>query len=290
MFKFIKMMRPHQWPKQVIVFLPLISLGSQIDFTEMIHGLIAVITFIFAASVVYSVNDLVDLEQDRLDPIRRNRSLASGMISRSQVYIMIVLNLVVFSIFTALFSSKPIQSVMIISFYLVVNFFYSFLKLKRHNILGVSIVAIGFPIRFAYGCSFLGIQFSIWAIVLLMELALFMLSMKRYQGTQRIDPKGRSQGNDDFWLLSAVVFAAFFSASYVGFVSAASTQSIWGSDILLISTIPVALAVVRFIELGSNIKLSQSLDVTDSVFRDASLVLLGLLYSVIMFIGRLTNA
>jgi len=283
-------MRPHQWPKQVIVFLPLISLGNQIHLTEMIYGLIAIVTFTFAASIVYSINDLADVEQDRLDPIRRNRSLASGMISRPQVYVMILVNLGVFLVFTSLFSSKPTQSIMIISFYLVINFFYSVLKLKKYNVLGVSIVAIGFPIRFAYGCSFLGIQFSSWAIVLLMELALFMLSMKRYQGTQRIDPKGHIQGNNDFWLLSAVVFAAFFSASYVGFVSATATQSIWGSDILLISTIPVALAVVRFIELGSNTKRVQVFDVTDSVFRDVPLVSLGLIYAVIMFIGRLTNA
>lgn len=66
--------------------------------------------------------------------------------------------------------------------------------------------------------------------------------------------------------------AAFFSASYAGFISAPGTQAVWGSTALLLSAIPIALAIVRFLEIAIRVENWNSYDVTDSVIRDIPLV------------------
>jgi hypothetical protein len=87
-----------------------------------------------------------------------------------------------------------------------------------------------------------------------------------------------------------VVFAASFSASYAGFISDPRTQAVWGSQSLLLSAIPIVLAIVRFIELGTNQDRMAISDVTDSLFKDTPLLLLGVAYVIIMLTGSLTVA
>ena len=289
MINYIKLLRPHQWAKQSIVFIPILSLGESIDIRGLAQGMAAVISFTFIASSVYIVNDYFDSGEDRLDPIRKNRPLASGLVSKSLIKLLLLLLLCGGLFLNALFSKNSLLSATLLLFYLLLNVTYSKFHLKNQGVLGISIVAFGFPLRFAFGCIFLDILISYWALVLLMELALFMLSVKRYQRTIR---RGSAAGNDskhEFWLFASTIFAAFFSASYAGFISTPSTQIIWGANALLLSAIPMALAVVRFLEIATQPKNWNSGDVTDSVFKDLPLNLLAISYGLILLIGSITH-
>jgi 4-hydroxybenzoate polyprenyltransferase len=289
MSKFLKMMRPHQWAKQVIVVIPVLSLGRLLSFESAAHSLSAAITFTFFASLVYVVNDYFDLAEDQLDPVRQKRPLASGLVSKSESFFLLVVLSFIGSFTNFVFSAFPIATFSLLIFYVFINALYSKLKLKNHNILGISIIALGFPLRFWFGCLFLGIEISYWALVLLMELALFMLSVKRYQRTLRKVENSNNSVIHEFWLLAAIVFAAFFSASYAGFISAPGTQAIWGSTALLLSAIPMALAIVRFLEIATQEANWNSSDVTDSLFKDWPLVILSIVYMATMLIGSLTH-
>jgi decaprenyl-phosphate phosphoribosyltransferase len=287
---YIKLLRPHQWAKQSIVFVPILSLGNSVTLASFLNGLAAVVTFTLIASLVYGVNDFFDLEEDRVDLIRKHRPLAAGSISQSNAkYLLILLLGAGFSL-NFLLSEKVFLTSSLLFFYLILNFAYSRFHLKKHGVLGISIVAIGFPLRFAFGCLFANIQVSYWALLLLMELSLFMLSVKRFQRSIRNSATIVSHTTYEPWLLSAIVFAAFFSASYVGFISAQATQRIWGANYLLLSTVPMAIGIVRFLEIATHPKNWNSSDVTDSVFKDIPLVILVILYGCIMFIGSLTHA
>jgi decaprenyl-phosphate phosphoribosyltransferase len=289
MSKYIRLLRPHQWPKQSIVIVPILSLGHAIDLIGILYGLASIITFTLIASTIYILNDLFDIEEDKLDLIRKQRPLASGTVSKHAAIILLInLSLSAF-ILNYLFSQNHFITLGLMISYLILNVFYSRYKLKNHGVLGICFVASGFPLRFAFGCFFLAIPISYWAIVLLMELALFMLSVKRYQRTLRKNYDMTQTGNHEFWLLSAVIFAAFFSASYAGFISAPATQQIWGTNALLLSAIPMSLAIVRFLELATKFSNWSNRDVTDSVFKDVPLVSLAFIYMAIMLLGSLTH-
>lgn len=282
----IQLLRPRQWIKQGLILIPLLSLGINFSISDLLNGLMAVVVFTGLASCVYVFNDISDIENDRLDPIRKARPLASNQISvKSAKAVGIVIFL--FSVVGCLVASANRSfSLGLMGLYLLTNFAYSKFRLKRRNLIGIVMVGIGFPIRFTFGCAFLNIPYSYWAITMLMMLALFMLSIKRYQMSLR---GSLEQGDSsiEFWLIAASIFAAFFSASYAGFVSSPTTQSVWGSSTLLLSSIPVALGIVRFIELGTDRHRIYEEDATESVIRDIPTLGLCLLYSLIMFIGRI---
>ena len=245
------------------------------------------VIFTGIASFVYIYNDFSDLEYDKKDLFRSLRPLASGQVKKKNA-ILLSIGLLASSLVACFFlSNSSASSLGLILVYLLANMAYSSLNLKRHNILGISLVGIGFPIRFAFGCSFVGIPYSYWAITMLMLLALFMLSIKRYQLTLRNAPS-ENDSDHEFWLIAAITFAAFFSASYVGFVSSPTTQGVWGSTTLLISSIPVALGIVRFIELGTDKKRISAGDATEAVVKDFPSLVLSLIYVSIMFVGNIS--
>jgi decaprenyl-phosphate phosphoribosyltransferase len=288
MSNYISIFRPKQWVKQGFVFLPLLSLGLGINLQELFLGIVAMLVFTSFSGLVYFYNDLRDLEFDRLDSVRANRALASGKLNIKRAYFLVFFITLIATSLVFWLSSSVKGSWLCLFAYLVINWTYSTYRLKRFNILGITMVALGFPLRFTFGCFFLGVPFSYWAFTLLSLLALFMLSIKRYQMSTR-NTKSLSPETHDFWLLAAVTFAAFFSASYAGFVTSKSTQQVWGSTSLLFSSIPVALGMVRFIELGTNRSSLSSEDATESVAKDLPIAALGLIYIAIMLTGKITT-
>lgn len=293
MFKnYLVVLRPHQWFKQSIVVLPLLSLGRSISLYDLALGLSAAITFTFMTSFVYIVNDYYDLEEDQLDSVRKKRPLAAGIVTKPQLTMLMPLLLILCFMCNSLLSQNIMPTTLLLVVYAAINLAYSKFNFKKQRLLGLSMVAIGFPIRFMFGCLFFEVIVSYWALVLLMELALFMLSVKRYQRTLRKAFGINKTNNTDpeFWMLAAIIFAAFFSASYAGFMSAPSTQAVWGSTALLLSAIPIALAIVRFLEIATRVENWKSRDVTDSLIKDIPLVFLAILYAVIMLVGSTTSA
>lgn len=288
-FGLLRLMRPHQWTKQAIVLLPILSLGAAFSLKDFSQSILAAIIYSLAAGAVYIFNDLVDIDFDRNDPVRKLRPLASGRVKKSHAIIFLLLSLVTMAALNALISEDPLKSGAILATYLIINFAYSQFHLKRHNILGIAIVSVGFSLRFAYGSLFLSIKLSYWALVLLMELSLFMLSIKRFQMSRRNSSQNQGSSSiHEFWLLAAVIFASVFMASFAGFITSPETQAIWGANALLLSTIPMALGMVRFIEIATNFTEYPETDATDIVVRDIPMLILVLMFVGILLIGRLT--
>lgn len=70
--------RPHQWAKNVLVFLPVVGAHRVSDPGALLSAALAFVAFGLVASAVYVVNDVVDLEADRRHPTKRHRPFASG--------------------------------------------------------------------------------------------------------------------------------------------------------------------------------------------------------------------
>jgi hypothetical protein len=180
---------------------------------------------------------------------------------------------------------------MLIFVYFSSNIIYSGLKLKKHRVIGLAIVASGFSIRFAIGTYTLDLDYSIWALVLIAQLSMFMLSGKRFQNVLRNREDSMVKNLDaelQFWLLSMVTFAAFFAATYSGFISDPSVIVIWGKQALIFSTLPLGIGLVRYVEIVTHPDKFRLSDATENMTKDPMLIMLVVLYMFALFVGRLT--
>jgi len=168
-------MRPKQWTKNFLIFAALIFAERLFHYHDILLVGIAFILFCLLSSSIYIINDLVDIEQDREHPEKRNRPFASGKISKSTGIIFSVL-LALISLISA-FVIK-IDFFIIASLYFLLNLIYSF-TLKRLPILDVLSISLSFVLRAAAGGVIIRVFVSPWLIVCTFLLALFMAIGKR---------------------------------------------------------------------------------------------------------------
>ena len=124
---------------------------------------------------MYILNDLIDIEKDRLHPQKRHRALASGAISKKRAILLIVIIVISLSIFSFY---VPVEVVYVTSIYLVLNVLYSF-YLKTIPILELFIVALGFVFRILIGGFGVEVEPSKWIIMLTFFAALYIILSKR---------------------------------------------------------------------------------------------------------------
>jgi len=285
----ISALRIRQWNKQALIVLPLIALGNEVRLADVAQLISIAIAFSFVASALYLFNDLQDLETDRVDPVKSDRPLVKGVVGTSNVMIVgVVLTLVGFmAAFCTASSVSRTQVLGLLFFYLISNLFYSKFHLKRHRIIGIVIVALGFAIRFSIGTAVLELDFSTWAFVLIVQLAMFMLSGKRFQTILRNPPPDFREQELQFWLLTMVTFAALFAATYSGFITDPQVVAIWGKEALIVSALPLGIGLVRFVELVTHPQKYKDADVTEGMTKDLLLLSLVLCFALVLFLGRI---
>jgi len=169
-------MRPKQWTKNVFIFAALLFDIKLLDVTHGGRTTLAFILFCILSGSVYLINDLTDIDRDRQHPVKRNRPLASGGLSKSwAVSAAIVLPIIALSLS---FLLHPLFG-LIALVYFVIQLFYSF-GLKDVVILDVLIIAAGFVLRVAAGSAVAEAErFSPWLYVCITLLALFLALGKR---------------------------------------------------------------------------------------------------------------
>ena len=173
-----KTMRPKQWTKNVFVWAALIFDGKLFKLDAFSATLLTFVLFCLMSSVVYLINDLVDIPKDRQHPSKRNRPLASGAL-RPRAAILAALLIGLATIPAAL--SLGLGLALILYGYLVLMIAYSF-WLKNIVIVDVLTLAAGFVLRVAAGVVVIQAErFSPWIYVCMVLLALFLGLGKRRQ-------------------------------------------------------------------------------------------------------------
>jgi hypothetical protein len=114
-----------------------------------------------------------------------------------------------------------------------------------------------------------------------------MLSGKRFQTALRNSYLHTQESGQQFWLLSMVIFAAFFAATYSGFISDPEVVAVWGKEALIISTLPLGLGLVRFVELVNHPEKYLETDATESMTKDYLLLFLVAVFAAVLFVGRI---
>jgi 4-hydroxybenzoate polyprenyltransferase len=244
-------LRPHQWVKNVLVFGGVIFSQSLIDPAAVIKSVHAFLTFCFAASAVYLLNDLHDLEEDRRHPTKRLRPLAAGELSPGTVVTTMLL-LAMASIGNALLINVAFG--VILSSYLVMNVAYS-LRLKQVVILDVMIIAFGFLLRAVAGAVAIGVQPSPWLVLCTLTLALLVGFGKRRHELTLLKHEAASHRaclegySPEFLDAMMTICASAAVVTYALYTMAAETVARFGSHGLVLTTPFVIYGIFRYLFL-----------------------------------------
>jgi len=174
----IRTMRPRQWSKNALIFAGLIFDGQLTQANSFIRVVVGFLLLSLTASAVYLINDVTDVEKDRLHPRKKNRAIPSGQLP-IRVALIAAAVLPVIAIGGAALYSPPFALVLFA--YLGLHITYS-LYLKNIVILDVFAIAAGFILRVIAGAVLITVSnFSPWLYVCTGALSLFLAVGKRRQ-------------------------------------------------------------------------------------------------------------
>lgn len=181
-------MRPGQWVKNLIIFLPLIFGKELFDFGIFMKTASAFLLFSFTTSASYLINDIIDFEKDKIHPLKSFRPIASGRVNMKQARL-----LALFLAGVSLPASFLLDSYfgMTMLFYVAFNLIYSKI-LKKIVIIDVFCIGFFFLLRIIAGSLISGIRLSHWIILMVVMLALFLGFNKRRQELETLETKAES--------------------------------------------------------------------------------------------------
>ena len=206
---YIKALRPHQWLKNCLIFLP-IMVAHQITQISVVQALLAFIAFSLIASSVYVVNDLLDLRADRAHPRKRNRPFASGTLPLAHGPWMfgglLLLGLIVAR-------ALGTEFLLVMLGYYALTLTYS-LSLKRRAIVDICALAGLYTLRVIAGGAATGISLSIWLLAFSIFLFFSLASVKRQAelvlNSEKIGRKieGRGYQTEDREIISMMAMSS----------------------------------------------------------------------------------
>ncbi len=187
MIKIIKLLRPKQWIKNLLVFAALFFSKNIFDTGLVLDVLSGFVIFCMVSSSVYIINDTIDRDKDRQHPKKCKRPIASGAITVPKAMTLLVVMLVLeFSWAYKL----NVAFCVIAMIYFLINIVYS-LKLKQIPIIDIMVIATGFVLRAVAGGVLISDYISPWLIVCTLLLSLFLALHKRKSEVQNM------QGNKE---------------------------------------------------------------------------------------------
>jgi 4-hydroxybenzoate polyprenyltransferase len=254
----IQLLRPHQWLKNFFIFLPLFFDRHLMDVRYLIPAVVAFLAYSFAASSIYCFNDIFDVEADRQHPQKRLRPIASGVISKSAGYVIMILmlcmSLIILNLCVNPVGGGKIYLYGIICFYYLMNIAYC-IKLKQKAIVDVFIIAIGFVLRILMGGFATGIYISHWIILMTFLLALFLAFAKRrddvvmYEETGVKARKNVDRYNLDFMNQVIGIVASITMVCYIMYTVSDEVIARIGSHHLYITSIFVLAGIIRYLQV-----------------------------------------
>lgn len=244
-------LRPKQWIKNLFIFLPLIFGKKLFVFPVNLKAVAAFFLFSLTAGVVYLINDIMDLEKDKLHPLKRLRPIASGKVSIKQAQI----TACILGILSILFSFMlDIYFGWIVVGYLIFNFIYTKI-LKNAVIIDVFCIGGFFLLRIITGSVIAKVEMSHWIIFMTVLLALFLGFSKRRQELQMFEEKAISRRfvltkyNAHFIDQMTAVITSSIVVVYMLYTVDARTVGEFGTNHLIYSIPFVYYGIFRYLYL-----------------------------------------
>lgn len=251
----IRLIRPHQWVKNLVVLLPVFFGGALLHIESVYAGLVTALCFSFAASSIYCLNDIVDVEDDRQHPVKCHRPMASGAISIPQGYTLMFLMFVLSMLSTFLLCQSQLETASVILFYWLLNIAYC-LKLKQYAIIDVCVVSFGFVLRILAGGYATSIHLSKWIVLMTFLLMLFLSFAKRRDDVVRMNETGHAprqntiRYNLTFINQAITITSSVTLVCYIMYTVSPETIQNFHTDYLYLTSVFVLVGLLRYIQIA----------------------------------------
>jgi len=248
---YLTAIRVRQWTKNLILFAGIIFAQRFFEMDAVVRAFLAFIDFCLLSSAIYLINDLRDIESDRMHPVKKFRPIPNGKIGIKSAWIFAVV-LSIAALGLAFFLG--IQFLLSAVLYYVIMVLYSFL-LKHIVILDIMVIAGGFVIRAIAGALAVDVMISSWLLVCATLLALFLvLSKRRHEvillgdGAKEHRKILEEYGAKFLDQMISVVTAATLM-SYILYTMDAVTIEKFGTSKLILTTPFVLYGIFRYLYL-----------------------------------------
>jgi 4-hydroxybenzoate polyprenyltransferase len=227
----VRVMRPHQWVKNLLLFVPLITSHRLLELSLLTQVVASFVAFSLCASAVYIVNDLLDMQSDRLHPRKRRRPFAAGQLA-IPVGLTAAPVLFVAAFAVASLALPPAFSGILGVYFVTTTAYSSFLK--RQPILDVMVLAGLYAMRVLAGGVAVGIVISPWLLSFALFLFLSLALMKRFSeikatGSRTLSGRGY-RVEDGSWLQAAGLGSAYIAALVLALYISSSDVTILYRD------------------------------------------------------------
>lgn len=280
---YLKLIRIKHYLKNFLVFAPLLFSGLFFESNIFLKSLLGFISFSLIASVVYIINDIKDVEKDRLHPIKKNRPIACGQVSKIEGIILVAILFTISALVNQVASNSPI-SFAILLIYLILNIAYSF-GLKNIPIVDILILSIGFLLRIFYGAVIININVSNWLYLTILSVSFYLGLGKR---RNEIDKNGKNSRkvlqyytrnfldkNMYMFLGLTIIFYSLWCVDPI------NNSRFCGINYLLF-TVPII--IIIFMKYSLDIENDSFGDPVDVVFSDKTIIILSIIYAISMFL------
>lgn len=242
---YLKALRPHQWMKNVLVFLPLLA-SHRISMADLLATALVFVAFCLTASAVYVVNDILDIPSDRIHPRKRRRPFASGAIPISHGAVMVA----VLAAATVVLSIVWLQPLVVLALlgYCVLTTAYS-ISLKRKMVVDICTLAGLYTLRIITGAAATSLPLSPWLLALSVFLFFSLAAIKRQAellssrtaGVEKLS--GRNYEVGDIPVIMAMSLASGYNAVLVLalYINSDTVAELYSSPFLLWLICPVLL-------------------------------------------------
>ncbi|MBT2130859.1 UbiA family prenyltransferase [Aliiroseovarius lamellibrachiae] len=248
----LKSFRPHQWVKNVLLLVPLVA-AHDFSLSTLLLALLGIISFSAGASAIYLVNDLLDLEADRLHVKKCTRPFAAGTVPL-QVGMAAFFGLAALALGLAAALSPAFLGV--VAFYMTLSLAYS-LKLKRMRWVDIAVLASLYTLRVVAGAAATGIFVTGYLLVFIFPVFMALGCVKRLTeltlATSDARLPGRGYGRPDRPDLLNVAGLGVVAALVAFFLYSFTDQAIglyktqW---LIWVAELPLAWWLIRMVRLG----------------------------------------
>lgn len=213
----LRAIRPYQWLKNLLVFLPILPIANELSTKMLVQALLAFVAFSFCASAIYIVNDLADLEHDRLHPTKRLRPFAAGLLPLQHGLVAAPLLLAISGVIAVVLG--PLFTLALAA-YIALSLSYT-LALKRYALIDVLSLAMLYTLRVLGGAAAILVAPSFWILAFSMFLFFSLALAKRYVeldamlSAGRLHAAGRGYHTSDMPALQTMGISAGYLAVLV---------------------------------------------------------------------------
>lgn len=266
LMQYLRLLRLHHWLKNLMVFFPPFLSGSAMTPGLLVHGTLPFLAFCCAASAGYIFNDLNDLKQDSLHPVKSLRPLPAGAVGVSEA-----IGFAALLLLGSLSLSFMVSWLFLgyLALYLLISVAYS-MFLKNEPIFDIFCISSGFVLRLYAGGAAFDVRISDWLFLTVFLLSIFLSVGKRFSERLSLG-EGAEQHRPT---LGKYPEGFLESAMYLSGASVLVTYSIYViSKPMLVYTVPLCLfGLLRYLY---RVKSGGEGDPTSSLLSDPLLLLTG---------------